>query len=56
VYTSALMAFVHHLAAFTLVGALAAEVVLFKPPLTIVQARRAQRADQVFGAAAIVLR
>jgi putative membrane protein len=55
VYTSALMAFVHHLAAFTLVGALAAEVVLFKPPLTIVQARRAQRADQVFGAAAIVL-
>jgi len=55
VYTSALMAFVHHLAAFTLVGALAAEVVLFKPPLTIVQARRAQRADQVFGAAATVL-
>jgi putative membrane protein len=49
------MAFVHHLAAFTLVGALAAEVVLFKPPLTIVQARRAQRADQVFGAAATVL-
>jgi putative membrane protein len=55
VYTSALMAFLHHLAAFTLVGALAAEVVLFKPPLTIVQARRVQRADQVFGAAATVL-
>lgn len=54
-YTSALMAFLHHLAAFTLVAALAAEVVLFKPPLTIVQARRAQRADQVFGAAATVL-
>jgi putative membrane protein len=49
------MAFVHHLAAFTLVGALAAEVVLFKPPLTIAQARRAQRADQVFGTAATVL-
>jgi putative membrane protein len=49
------MAFLHHLAAFTLVGALAAEVVLFKPPLTIVQARRVQRADQVFGAAAAVL-
>jgi putative membrane protein len=49
------MAFLHHLAAFSLVGALAAEVVLFKPPLTIVQARRVQRADQVFGAAATVL-
>jgi putative membrane protein len=54
-YTSALMAFLHHLAAFSLVGALAAELVLFKPPLTIVQARRVQRADQVFGAAATVM-
>jgi putative membrane protein len=49
------MAFLHHLAAFSVVGALVAEVVLFKPPLTIVQARRVQRADQVFGAAATVL-
>jgi putative membrane protein len=49
------MAFLHHLAAFTLVGALAAEVVLFKLPLTVVQARRLQRADQIFGAAATVL-
>jgi len=55
VYTSALMAFLHHLAAFTVVGALAAEVVLFKLPLTVVQARRVQRADQIFGAAATVL-
>lgn len=54
-YTSAFMAFLHHLAAFTVVGALAAEVVLFKPPLTVVQARRVQRADQTFGAAATVL-
>jgi putative membrane protein len=54
-YASAFMAFLHHLAAFTVVGALVAEVVLFKPPLTVVQARRAQRADQVFGAAASVL-
>ena len=54
-YASALMAFLHHLAAFSLVGALAAEVVLFKPPLTVVQARRLQRTDQVFGAAAGVL-
>ena len=29
---SALMAFLHHLAAFTVVAALAVEVALFKPP------------------------
>jgi putative membrane protein len=51
-YASALMAFLHHVAAFSLAGALAVEVVLFKPPLTVVQARRLQRADQVFGMAA----
>jgi putative membrane protein len=49
------MAFLHHLAAFTVVGALAAEVVLFKAPLTLAQARRLQRADRIFGAAATVL-
>jgi putative membrane protein len=49
------MAFLHHLAAFTVVGALVAEVVLFKPPLTVAQARRLQRADQTFGAAATLL-
>jgi putative membrane protein len=54
-YPSALMAFLHHLAAFTVVGALAAEVVLFKPPLTIAQARRLQKADQIFGASATAL-
>jgi putative membrane protein len=54
-YTSALMAFLHHLAAFTVVGALAAEVVLFKPPLTIQQARRLQRIDLVFGVSAGLL-
>lgn len=54
-YTSAIMAFLHHLAAFTVVGALVAEVVLFKPPLTVVQARRLQRADSIFGLAAVVL-
>ena len=54
-YASALMAFLHHVAAFTVVGALIAEVVLFKPPLTAVQARRIQRADQIFGAGATAL-
>jgi putative membrane protein len=51
-YAPALMAFLHHLCAFTVVGALAAEVVLFKPPLTATRARVLQRTDQVFGAAA----
>lgn len=54
-YLPALMAFLHHLAAFTLVGALAAEVVIFKPPLTLSQARRLQVTDIIFGAAAGVL-
>lgn len=54
-YLPAFMAFLHHAAAFTLVGALAVEVVLFKPPLTAVQARRIQVSDLVFGAAATAL-
>jgi putative membrane protein len=49
------MAFLHHMAAFTLVGALAIEVALLKPPLTLSQARRLQVTDLVFGAAAGVL-
>jgi putative membrane protein len=54
-YASALMAFLHHLAAFALVAALAVEVALFKPPLTVVQARRLLRTDLVFGASATVV-
>jgi putative membrane protein len=49
------MAFLHHLAAFTLVAALAVEVALFKPPLTLAQARRLRGTDMIFGAAAGVL-
>lgn len=49
---SALMAFLHHLAAFTVVAALAVEVALFRPPLTVPQARRLQRTDMIFGIAA----
>lgn len=52
---SAFMAFLHHLAAFTVVAALAVEVALFKPPLTVTQARRLQRIDTVFGVAATVV-
>jgi putative membrane protein len=51
-YSSALMAFVHHAAAFTVVAALAVEVALFKPPLSLLQARRLLRTDIIFGASA----
>lgn len=51
-YMPAIMAFLHHVAAFTVVGALAVEVALFKPPLTATQAVRLQRTDSLFGIAA----
>ena len=54
-YVPALMAFLHHLAAFTVVAALAVEVAMFKPPLSLVQARRLQRTDLIFGLAALAL-
>ena len=54
-YLPALMAFLHHLAAFTVVSALAVEVALFKPPLSAAQARRIQRTDLIFGVSAGVL-
>ena len=54
-YASAAMAILHHLAAFTVVAALAVEVALFKPPLTLVQARRLLSTDRIFGASATVL-
>jgi putative membrane protein len=49
---AAVMAFLHHLAAFTLVAALAVEIALFGPPLSLDQARRLQRTDALFGIAA----
>jgi putative membrane protein len=54
-YAPALMAFLHHTAAFTLVGALAVEVALFKPPLSLAQAQRLLRTDMIFGVSAGVL-
>jgi len=54
-YASAAMAFLHHLAAFTVVAALAVEVALFKPPLALAQARRLLRTDFIFGASATVV-
>jgi len=54
-YASATMAIVHHLAAFTVVAALAVEVALFKPPLPLTQARRLLHTDFIFGASATVV-
>ena len=54
-YASAVMAFLHHLAAFTVVAALAVEVAMFKPPLSLAQARRLLRSDVIFGASATVV-
>ena len=49
---SALFAFLHHLAAFAVVGALAAEFVLLRGPLTIERARQVRVVDAVLGLAA----
>ena len=54
-YAAALLAFLHHLAAFTVVASLAIEVALFKPPLSLAQARRLQVTDLAFGISAAVL-
>lgn len=50
--TAAVAAFAHHIAAFTLVAALAVELVLLRIPLTLASARRIQRADLAYGIAA----
>jgi putative membrane protein len=54
-YSSALMAFLHHLAAFAVVATLAVEVAMFRPPLTLQQARRLQRTDLIFGLSALAV-
>jgi putative membrane protein len=46
---SALLAFVHHVAAFALVATLAIEFVLIRGELTMRSARRLQLTDMVFG-------
>jgi putative membrane protein len=50
-----LFAFLHHVAAFTLVGALAVEFVLIKQDLTVTTARKLAVTDAVLGAAATIL-
>jgi putative membrane protein len=52
---AAVAAFIHHLAAFSLVTALVVEAVLVTNGLTLRAARIVQRADMVLGGAALVL-
>src|SRR5882724_5091419 len=52
---STLFAFLHHLAAFTLVSALAVEFVLIRQELTLASARRLPVVDAVLGGSAILL-
>ncbi len=52
---AALLAALHHLAAFTLVAMLAVEVATFKPPFSAAQARRLQHVDLIFGISAVLL-
>lgn len=53
--TSALMAFLHHLAAFTLVAAVVYEHTTFRKNLSLVDARRIQRMDIAYGVSAAVV-
>ena len=52
---STLFAFLHHVSAFTLVGALAIEFALMRGELTPSSARRLQVTDTVYGVAATAL-
>jgi putative membrane protein len=50
--TSGIMAFLHHLAAFTLTAALIYEHTAFRKDLSLAEARRIQRMDIVYGISA----
>ncbi|HEY5810998.1 MAG TPA: DUF2214 family protein [Povalibacter sp.] len=53
--TSALLAFLHHAAAFVLFGALMAELVLTRSELTLTSARSLLRMDAAYGMSAMLL-
>lgn len=53
--TTAFMAFLHHLFAFTLVASLVYEFIAFRKGMTIEEARRIQRVDLVYGISAGIL-
>ena len=50
--TSGIMAFLHHLAAFTLTAAIIYEHTAFRKDLSLAEARRIQRMDIVYGVSA----
>ena len=50
-----LLAFLHHLAAFTVVAAIAAEFLLLRDTITAQSARRLRIVDQIYGIAALAL-
>lgn len=52
---STLFAFLHHLAAFTLVAVIAIEFVLIRQELTVPTARKLLAADAVYGVSAVAL-
>jgi putative membrane protein len=52
---TSLFAFLHHVAAFTMVAALAVEFVLIRGELTAASARRLARVDMVYGLSATAL-
>jgi putative membrane protein len=54
-YAPAILAFLHHLAAFVLVGALMTELVLLREPPTVSSARTLLRMDWVYGISAGLL-
>lgn len=53
--TTALMAFLHHLMAFTLVACVVYEFIAYRKGLTVEEARRIQRADLIYGISAGIL-
>ncbi len=53
--TSAFMAFLHHLFAFTLVACVVYEFIAYRKGMTVEEARRIQRADIMYGISAGLL-
>lgn len=53
--TSAIMAFLHHLAAFMLTSSIIYEMVTFRKDLSLAEARRIQRMDLLYGISAGVV-
>lgn len=53
--TTALMAFLHHLMAFTLVACVVYEFIAYRKGMSIEEARRIQRADLMYGISAGLL-